>query len=65
MTDYLYTTIDRQRKDQPPLLVFIKNIKIQDVYIKIRIGILENRIKVLSFHYTLYSISSTDYPYLE
>lgn len=63
--DYLYTTTDRQRKNQPPLLVFGKKIKIQDVYIKIRIGILENRIKVLSFHYALYSINSKDYPYLE
>lgn len=61
--DYIHTVIDNKFKNRPPMRVFGKLFKDKDVYIKIRVEMLKEKIFVMSFHYALHPFVDAYYPY--
>ena len=60
--DYIHTLHDLETQRMKKLWVFGKRYD-KDVYIKIRVEILENHIVIKSFHYAKWVFKESDFPY--
>lgn len=63
--NYVHTIADKKFKKRSPLRVFGKVYHDKNVYIKIRVEILNDEIFVMSFHYAMHPFAEVDFPYID
>jgi len=62
--EYLKTVVDRRFPKRAPFWVFGRKYSSEDVYIKLRVEIVDrNYIFVMSFHFSTVGFSASDFPY--